>query len=58
MMDFETLLYDVKEGVATITLNRPERHNAFNLAMANELKQAWQAVTSDGDMIALQVDVK
>ena len=43
-MDFETLLYDVKEGVATITLNRPERHNAFNVVMANELKQAWQGV--------------
>jgi E-phenylitaconyl-CoA hydratase len=51
MIDFETLLYDVKGGVATITLNRPERHNAFNLSMANELKQAWQAVKSDGDVV-------
>ena len=46
-MDLETLLYDVTDGVATITLNRPDRHNAFNVAMANELKQVWGAVKSD-----------
>jgi E-phenylitaconyl-CoA hydratase len=46
-MQLETLLYDVTEGVATITLNRPDRHNAFNMAMAGELKQVWGAVKSD-----------
>ncbi|MBW2313238.1 MAG: enoyl-CoA hydratase/isomerase family protein [Deltaproteobacteria bacterium] len=50
-MEFETLLYDVVDGVATITLNRPKRHNAFNLTMANELKQAWDAVNTDGDVV-------
>ncbi len=46
-MDLETLLYDVNDGVAHITLNRPDRHNAFNLTMANELKQVWEAVKTD-----------
>ena len=47
-MSFDTLLYDKQEGVATITLNRPERHNAFNVAMAGELRQAWEEVKKDG----------
>lgn len=50
-MDLETLLYDVKGGVATITLNRPERHNAFNLTMAKELKQVWQGVKTDANVV-------
>lgn len=54
-MDLETLLYDVKDGVATITLNRPERHNAFNLTMAGELKQVWNAVKTDGDVVCVIV---
>ena len=50
-MDFETLLYDVEDGVATITFNRPEKHNAFNFAMAAELKQVWQIVQTDPDVV-------
>jgi enoyl-CoA hydratase/carnithine racemase len=44
---FETLDYAVADGVASITLNRPERHNAFDMRMARELAAAWQAVKSD-----------
>jgi len=50
-MEFETLLYEVADGVATITLNRPERHNAFNVGMANELARAWDVVRTDGDVV-------
>ena len=50
-MNLETLLYDVKDGVATITLNRPERHNAFNLCMAGELKQVWESVKMDANVV-------
>lgn len=54
-MDFETLLYDVEDGVATITLNRPERHNAITRTMATELGRAWTAVKSDPDVVCALV---
>jgi enoyl-CoA hydratase/carnithine racemase len=50
-MDFETLLYEVEDGVATLTLNRPERYNAFNLTMARELRAAWDAVKTDPEVV-------
>ena len=46
-MEFETILFDVSEHIATITLNRPERLNAFNQKMAMELKSAWEEVKRD-----------
>jgi enoyl-CoA hydratase/carnithine racemase len=54
-MRFESILYDVREGVATITLNRPARHNAFNVAMARELKQAWSDVKRDPAVVCALV---
>jgi len=50
-MDFETLLYDVEDGVATITLNRPEKHNSFNFAMAAELRAMWRALQADPNVV-------
>jgi len=46
-MAFQTILYEVGDGVATITLNRPERHNAFTVAMAHELREAWARIKAD-----------
>jgi len=37
---YETILYEVREGVAYLTLNRPDRFNAFNEAMSYELLAA------------------
>ena len=43
--EFETIRYDESDdGVATITLNRPEVHNAFNALMQRELKTVWRAL--------------
>jgi E-phenylitaconyl-CoA hydratase len=50
-MGYETILYAVQDGVATITLNRPARHNAFNVAMARELKHAWADVKRDPGVV-------
>ena len=46
-MDYQTLSYAVDEGVATITLNRPDSLNAMSPAMAKELNDA--ALRVDGD---------
>ncbi|MGH0037366.1 MAG: enoyl-CoA hydratase/isomerase family protein [Myxococcota bacterium] len=54
-MNFETLLYGVQEGVATIKLNRPDRHNAFNEVMANELAAVWGLVERDPEVVCVIV---
>lgn len=40
-MDFQTLLYEVRDGAAIITLNRPERMNSIGGAMKEELRKAF-----------------
>ena len=50
-MNFETLLYDVEDGVATISLNRPDKYNAFNTQMADELRTAWNEVKTSPDVV-------
>ncbi len=54
-MAWETLLYEKAEGVATLTLNRPDRHNAFNLAMARELRSAWETIKKDPEVVCVIV---
>jgi enoyl-CoA hydratase/carnithine racemase len=44
---FETLLYAVEDGIATITLNRPEKLNAFTARMMKELIDVFDL--TDGD---------
>ena len=45
---FETILLEVDpRGVATLTLNRPEKHNAMSGAMLLELKQAAEQLAAD-----------
>jgi 2-(1,2-epoxy-1,2-dihydrophenyl)acetyl-CoA isomerase len=46
-LDFETLLFEVVDGVAAITLNRPESANAMNPRMAAELAEAAILVDDD-----------
>jgi len=41
---FETLLYEEEDGVATITLNRPEVHNSFDIRMERELRELWSSL--------------
>ena len=49
-MAYEQILYDVSDRIATITLNRPERLNAWNRVMDQELRQAMQAASDDDEV--------
>jgi enoyl-CoA hydratase/carnithine racemase len=42
--EFETIAYEEADGVATVTLNRPDVHNAFNSLMQRELHTLWRAL--------------
>ena len=46
-MAFETLLTEVTDGIMTLTLNRPERLNAFTDVMARELIAAFDQADAD-----------
>ena len=46
----DTVIFDVAERVATITLNRPDRLNAMNQQMRDELRACWQRVKDDPDV--------
>jgi enoyl-CoA hydratase/carnithine racemase len=50
MADYETLLYNEVDGVAWVTMNRPDVHNAFNFKMQEELKDVWQSLRSNDDV--------
>lgn len=44
---YETLIYQLQEGIATITLNRPDRFNAFNNTLSAELQKALKEAAKD-----------
>jgi len=55
MPTFETLLYAVEDGIATITLNRPDKLNAFNTTMMKELIAAFDETDGDDNVRAVIV---
>lgn len=52
-MNYETIEYAVERGVATITLNRPDRLNAFNNVMRDELLALFDEIDADDDVRAV-----
>jgi 2-(1,2-epoxy-1,2-dihydrophenyl)acetyl-CoA isomerase len=46
-MDFESIRFEIAAGVATLTLNRPDRLNSFTVAMHGEVRAALDAVLDD-----------
>jgi enoyl-CoA hydratase/carnithine racemase len=52
---FETLLYDVEDGIATVTLNRPDRLNAFTTRMMADMIAAFDATDADDAVKAVIV---
>jgi enoyl-CoA hydratase/carnithine racemase len=54
-MNFEEIRYEVADHVLTITLNRPDRLNAFTPTMGRELIEAFDASDADDDVRAVIV---
>ena len=48
--DYETIKYEERNGVAWVTLNRPERHNAFNSLMQREVRDVWRTSRFNEDV--------
>jgi enoyl-CoA hydratase/carnithine racemase len=53
--EYETLRVEIAHGVATITLNRPERMNAFNVRMMHEIIEAFDRTDADDEVRAVIV---
>jgi enoyl-CoA hydratase/carnithine racemase len=54
-MEFTQIRYDVADSVLTITLDRPDRLNAFTAVMRDELIAAFDAADADDDVRAVVV---
>lgn len=54
-MTYSAILYDVKDTTAVITINRPERMNAWNAAVASELSLGLQEADADDKVRAVVI---
>jgi 2-(1,2-epoxy-1,2-dihydrophenyl)acetyl-CoA isomerase len=52
-MTFDTVLYELRDGVAHVTLNRPDKLNAFNPALIADLRAAAAAIAADPQVRAV-----
>lgn len=55
MMNYEQILYEIDDHILTITLNRPERLNAFTRIMRDELIDAFDQADADDEVRAIIV---
>jgi enoyl-CoA hydratase/carnithine racemase len=49
-MTYEAIRYELTDGIATVTLNRPEVHNAMNERMREELTRCFGDIAAGGDV--------
>lgn len=54
-MSFETILFDLKNGLARLTLNRPEKLNSFTVQMHAEIRQALDELERAGTARVLAI---
>jgi enoyl-CoA hydratase/carnithine racemase len=54
-MSYDAIRYETKDGVATITLNRPDVHNAMNETMRRELTQVFEHLVTSDDIRCIVV---
>ena len=44
-MSYQTIVFDIDEGIARLTLNRPDKLNSFNIQMHGEVRQALDSLS-------------
>ncbi len=54
-MDYQDIIYTKEEGIATITLNRPDRRNAFSPAMRESIYKAVEDAANDNEVRVLVI---
>ncbi|MEH6470287.1 MAG: 2-(1,2-epoxy-1,2-dihydrophenyl)acetyl-CoA isomerase PaaG [Halopseudomonas sp.] len=52
-MNFDNLTLSIEQGVALLTLDRPDRLNSFNTDMHQEIRQAFKAIKADSSVRCL-----
>jgi len=52
---YETIKLEKQNGVANLTLNRPDRLNSFNIQMHEELQNALDGIATDGETRCLMI---
>ena len=57
-MQFDTLLFERRDSIAYVTLNRPDKLNALNLALITDLRRAAAAIDSDSGIRAVLLTAK
>jgi enoyl-CoA hydratase len=50
MSDFKALIYEKKDGIAYVTLNRPQLLNIYNIQMRDDLYQVLSAIAGDSEV--------
>ncbi len=54
-MNYSTIEYLIDDGILTVTLNRPDKMNAFTVEMCEELEDAFRSASSDDRVRAVVV---
>jgi enoyl-CoA hydratase/carnithine racemase len=55
MSEYDTLSIDIRDGVATVTLNRPDQMNSFTVQMADDLEAFFTAANDNDEIAAIVV---
>ncbi|MFG2090565.1 MULTISPECIES: crotonase/enoyl-CoA hydratase family protein [unclassified Spirillospora] len=54
-MTYTEIEYEVRDGIATVTLNRPQKMNAYTFTMRNEMLDVFDRIDADDDVRAVVV---